>query len=254
MQTFALDKFIDIKPLEDIHLETCAGIAKAETDLSARVIPHLEMEGNWEELVKFKNAEQDRIASVRDEAESILTPQEREVFDKLTHNQKKRFMQLYKNAYCDGEFVRLRFTKPQYWGGQLDKYATFYSDKCKWSINVIHLPKIVDFVKTLPFEDLGRVLMFVTYAHMPSDLHFDRKDNPFDGRHHFIWFNPFGQKRFFLVNEQGQKEYINSKVCMFDTTKLHGSDPTPMPTYTLRVDGQLTKEFCEKVGLEWQKR
>lgn len=254
MQTVELDKFIDIAPLEECHLEICAGIAKSHTDLSARVNPHFEMEGSWEQLVKYKSEEVDRIAAVKDDGEDLLTEAEYEYFKDLTHNEKKRFMQLYKNAYCDGEFVRLKFTKPHYWGGQLDKYATFYDDKCIWMYDMIHFPKTIDFINSLPFADVGRILLFVTYAHMPSDLHYDRKDNPFDGRHHFMWFNPFGQKRFFLVDENGNKQYINSKVAMFDTTRLHGSDPSPMATYTLRVDGQLDEAFCNKIGLPWTKR
>lgn len=248
-----LDKFIDIAPLEACHLEICAGIAKSNTDLSARVIPHLELEGSWEELLKFKSNEADRLAAVKDEGEDLLTENEFNYFKELSHVERKRFMQLYKNAYCDGEFVRLKFTKPKYWGGVEDKYATFYSDKCMWTQEVMHFPKTMDFINSLPFVDVGRILLFFTYAHMPSDLHFDRTDDPFDGRHHFIWFNPFSQKKFFIVDGE-QKQYIDSKVCMFNTTHLHGSDASRQATYTLRVDGQLSKEFCDKVGLTWQPR
>ena len=117
-----LEAFLNIQSLEDCHLEICSGISQSKTNLSSRVIPHYEMQGNQAELLKFKNSEGARIANVAEDGLGHLNDSEKEVFKGLTHEQKKKFMLLYKKAYCDGEFVRLKFTKPEF---QSQKFATF---------------------------------------------------------------------------------------------------------------------------------
>ena len=246
-----LEPFIDVNLLEECHLEICAGIAKSKTNMSSRVIPHFEMQNNLAALIDFKNSEGARIANVASENEDLLTAEENVYFQTLSHEEKKRFLQLYKKAYWDGEFVRLKFPKVEF---RNDKWATFYSSKCEWHPNVEHFPKLRKFIETLPFTEIGRVLFFVTYHYLHSDVHYDRKDNWYDGQNHFIWFNPFGKKKFFLMDDKGQKSYVKSKAAFFDTSALHGTEPLPEMSYSLRVDGQLAKDFCQKTGIKWKSR
>jgi len=245
-----LDNFIDVKPLEDLHFDNCIGIAKSKATPSTRLIPHLEMQGRWKEAVDYKNNEQARIAAVADEAEKNLKPEEIEAYRKLTYVEKRHFWRLYWNGYTEGDFVRVRFTKNEF---LTDKFATFYADKTEESINYPHFTKVMDWVKTLPFREIGRVMFFVTNHYMHTDMHFDRRDDWYDGRFHFIWFNPFSMKKFFLVNGY-DKEYVDNKAIFFDTSYLHGAEPCDRTTYTFRVDGQFTEEFCERTGIKWKQR
>lgn len=246
-----LEPFIDVNLLEACHLEICAGIAKSKSNMSSRVIPHFEMQNNIPALIEFKNSEGARIANVAAENEELLTPEEKNYFSGLSHEERKRFLQLYKKAYWDGEFVRLKFPKVEY---RNDKWATFYDSKCEWHPNIEHFPKLKKFIETLPFNEIGRVLFFVTFHYLHSDVHYDRKDNWYDGRNHFIWMNPFGKKKFFLMDDKGQKSYVKSKAAFFDTSLLHGTEPLPEMSYSLRVDGHLNKDFCNKTGIKWKSR
>lgn len=248
---YDLDQFIDVSILESHHLETCAGIAQSKTFMSSRVIPHFEMQNNIPELIKFKKQEGYRVAQIFDEGARHLNFEEKRVFAKLTHEQKKRFLQLYKKAYWDGEYVRVAYPRKEFW---TEHDSIFYSDKCEWQENAQHFPGLKKFIASLPFIDIGRVAFFITYHYLHSDVHYDRENNVYDGSHHYIWINPFKNKRFFLLDDDGQKTYVNSKVAIFDGMKLHGSEPADQMTYTLRVDGQLSEEFCQKVGLPWKQR
>lgn len=247
-----LDSYINVSQLEDCHLEICAGIAKSKTNMSSRVIPHLEMQSDFNKVIEFKTNESARIGNVASEgSEHLKTEQEKEYFNSLSHEQKKRFLQLYKNAYWDGEFVRIKFTKPDC---AQHAFATFHDSMCEWHENASHFPKTMEFIKSLPFREIGRVLFFVSYHYLHTDVHYDRKDDCFDGRHHFVWLNPFNQKKFFLVDDNKKKHTISSKSAFFNTRYLHGAEPSEKMTYSLRVDGQLDEDFCKKTGILWQAR
>lgn len=247
-----LDANINTAELEQCHLEICAGIAKSEVNVSSRVMPHLEMNANLEELINYKNKENSRIYTVANAvANESLTENEKKYYSELNFEQKKKFLQLYKKAYADGEFVKIKFTKSAHAD---ELFATFNNSMCELHPNAQHFPQTMKFISGLPFIETGRILLFVSYHYLHSDVHFDRRDECFDGRNHFIWFNPFKKKSFFLIDENGDRKFVDSKSAFFNTRYLHGSLPSPFMTYTLRIDGQLTKKFCEQNGILWAKR
>lgn len=247
-----LDQYLSVEQLEECHLEICAGIARSQVNTSCRVMPHYEMSGDFENLIKFKNNEMARIASVANSnACESLTEEENNFISNLNFEQRKKFLKLYKKAYSDGEFVRIKFTKNDC---AHNLFATFHDSMCEMHSNSQFFPKTLQFINKLPFIEIGRILIFVSYHYIHSDVHYDRKDDCFNGQNHFIWFNPFKNKSFFLVDQNNDKKFIESKSAFFNTRYLHGSLPAQQMTYSLRVDGQLTKEFCETTGLLWKQR
>lgn len=245
-----LDPFIDISDLEKLHLRICQGIVLSNRDLSTRLIPHYEAEGNVQSAIDFKNVEAARIAAVRDEAIDKLTAEEIKIYNSLNYNQKRTFLEIYKGAYNDGEFIRIRFTKNK---NLHDKFSTFYSDTTELTDNARHFPELLNWIGTLPFIDVGRILLIITKHHLPGDLHYDRRDDWLDGRHHFIWMNPFNQKKF-SIYDQYTEIPVTNKAIFFDTSNIHGAGKNNKTVYSLRVDGQLSKEFCEKAGIPWKQR
>ena len=133
-----LDDLINVSELEACHLEICAGIAKSKTNMSSRVIPHFEMQKDFDQLFRYKSSEQARIDSVANEGSEILrTEEEKNYFNQLTHEQKKRFLQLYKKAYSDGEYVRLKFPKNEF---LRHSFSTFNDSMCEWHPNSEFFP------------------------------------------------------------------------------------------------------------------
>ncbi len=247
-----LDTYIDVQKLEACHLEICAGLARSETNISSRVMPHFEMQNEIEKLIAFKNNEDSRIYNVATaDVNESLSDEERKYFLKLNFEQRKKFLQLYKKAYTDGEFVKLRFTKPEF---DTHKFSTFDAAMTTEHANAQFFPETMAFINNLPFAEIGRILFFVSYHYLHGDVHYDRKDHCFDGKNHFLWLNPFNNKSFFLFDENNQKQFIESKAAFFNTRFLHGALPSNHMTYSLRIDGQFTKEFCDQAELLWSKR
>jgi hypothetical protein len=250
MKIWNLDPYIDVDLLENLHLKICQGIALSNRDLATRVIPHYEMQGNLNLAIDFKNSDSNRISAVADHAEDILTNEEKEIYRSLDYNQKRTFLELYKNAYNDGEYVRIRFTKKEY---LLDTFSTFYSSTTDWTENTKYFKDLIDWIYLLPFIDIGRILIFVTKHYMHGDLHYDRRDEWLNGKHHFIWLNPFNQKKFCLYD--GYTEIpITSKSAFFDTRYIHGSKIHDKSVYSIRIDGQLTEQFCKQADIPWTSR
>lgn len=244
-----LDEYIDITPLETMHLSICRGISQSSRDYSTRIIPHHEALGNIEAALNYKNNEISRISSIRNDFSDILSPSELEIFNTLNYNQRRMFLELYKGGYTDGEFVRLRFTKEQH---LYDKFSTFYSDTTDITENTKFFPELMSWINTLPFTDIGRILIFVSKHHLPGDLHYDRRDDWMDGRHHFIWINPRGKK--FSIYDGNTEISVNSKAVFFDTSYIHGAGKNLYTSYSLRIDGHLNKDFCDKAGILWRPR
>jgi hypothetical protein len=252
MNFTCLEKYIDISELESCHAEICYGLSKSEVNLSARLVPHLEMsDASLSEIIRFKSEEGSRVVEILKEAHEIFTKAELYYYRALNHEQKKRFLLFYKGAFCDGEYVRLRYPSRDF---REFPESIFYSENCEWHPNSKYFKRTLQFIKKLPFIDLGRVLFFVTYQYIKSDIHYDRKNDCYDGRHHYLWINPFKRKRFFLLHSNGVKQYINSRICIFDGTILHGCEASDTHSYTLRIDGQLSQDFCQRANIAWRER
>ncbi len=246
-----LDSFIETSKLEECHLEICYGLSKSEVNLASRPIPHYEAENQIEKLIPYKLREGDRVSEILNEHRSLLNKEELIYYKSLSHEQKKRFLLFYKQSYCEGEYVRIRYPQKNYYS---EPEAIFQERKCDWHTNHKFFPKTLAFIKSLPFTEIGRILFFVSYHHLPSDVHFDRENTCYNGKNHYLWFNPFNSKKFFMLEESGEKDYIDSKCAIFNGRKLHGSEPGPHHSYTLRIDGQLSEEFCNLAKLDWVKR
>lgn len=249
-QIWNLDEHINISGLEQLHLDICRGIALSTRDLGTRLVPHYEALGDIKGAIAFKNQEGARITAVRDCATECMTGKELDIYNSLNYNQKRVFLEIYKGGYTDGEFVRIRFTKKE---NLEDKFATFYSKTTELTENSQYFPELLEWVNTLPFTDIGRILIIITKHHLPGDLHYDRRDDWLDGRHHFLWLNPFGRKKFSVFD--GYKEIeIKTKAMFFDTGCIHGSRVNDTSVYTIRVDGQFTESFCKENNIPWMQR
>jgi hypothetical protein len=98
------------------------------------------------------------------------------------------------------------------------------------------------------FESYGRVLIFLNEK--GTDV-LDHRDY-FDGiskKDQFIWISPLGTKNFY-VRDEIEKFFVKSRFCIFDNANIHGGDPSPVATFSIRVDGIFTRKFLKKTGLD----
>jgi hypothetical protein len=106
---------------------------------------------------------------------------------------------------------------------------------------------LMDFIRTLPFESTGRMMIMYDTVRREIPAHRDHVES--DILHEFIWFRTNLKKPFYMLNhETGEKKYIESYSAWFDSVnQFHGSDPYEGLAVSIRVDGIFTEEFRKKI-------
>ncbi len=102
---------------------------------------------------------------------------------------------------------------------------------------------LMDFIATLPFKALGRVLVIYDETGVAVPAHRDHLDTELC--HEFIWFRTNLNKPFYILNHHtNEKLYVESYSAWFDTVnQFHGSDAHQGLAFSIRVDGIFTDEF-----------
>jgi hypothetical protein len=131
---------------------------------------------------------------------------------------------------------------------QPDSY--FDLDKTElWSLteSASEFALLMDFIKTLPFQSTGRMLIMYDDAPRPVPAHRDHIETEIC--HEFLWFRTNRKKPFYMLNNHtGEKLYVDSYSAWFDSVnQFHGSDPIDGLSFSIRVDGIFTDEFRKQI-------
>ncbi|MEJ7669068.1 MAG: hypothetical protein WKH97_10125 [Casimicrobiaceae bacterium] len=111
---------------------------------------------------------------------------------------------------------------------------------------------LMDFIETLPFKVIGRMLIIYDDAGNAVPAHRDHLN--FEICHNFVWFRTSLRKPFYVLNnETNEKRYVKSYSAWFDTVKqFHGTDISPGLSFSVRVDGVFTDELHKQIPvLRW---
>ena len=99
-------------------------------------------------------------------------------------------------------------------------------------------PRTVAFVKSLPFKEIGRVVIFGLEANHHAPLHRDSEPGRDLTVAQSISFSPRGNKRLYLVDaEGGSRTVVKAPIYWFNDMDYHGVLPDPFFRYSVRVDG-----------------
>lgn len=106
---------------------------------------------------------------------------------------------------------------------------------------------LIDFIRTLPFQATGR--MMIMYDDAPREVPAHRDHVETEICHEFVWFRTNLRKPFYLFDyHTGEKKYVETYSAWFDSVnQFHGSDPSEGLSFSIRVDGRFTEEFREKI-------
>lgn len=132
-----------------------------------------------------------------------------------------------------------------------DFWKKHLQSDCEWTENSKHFPKTIEFINKLPFEQIGRVLFFITEPHQNVLTHYDGGAGGSRDRQNteMIYFRPLSKKKLFIFDEkQDEKILINSTASYWNDMDWHGALPTETKSFSLRVDGIFTEQFRQ--GLE----
>lgn len=119
----------------------------------------------------------------------------------------------------------------------------------EWEPNARHFPRLKEWLKTLPFSDIGRVMFFCTRAGEEVPTHRDHVVAPHKDHCINVWFD--APRPTYVYNcLTDDKIYLPpTRAYFFNNRDYHGVDAEPRFRYTLRIDGTFTDEMQAKLGL-----
>ena len=109
-------------------------------------------------------------------------------------------------------------------------------------------PRTVAFVRSLPFVEVGRVVVFGIESNDHAPAHRDSEPGRALGIAHCINFDPRGDKRFYLVDPENRaRTVVDSRIYWFNDMDYHGVEAAPSFRYSLRIDGVFEPEFLRRL-------
>lgn len=100
------------------------------------------------------------------------------------------------------------------------------------------------------FEEIGRVIFFLSNPYHGGQIHTDYPDllgKPNNVKDEFLWIRFDKRKNFFIYDESThEKFYMDGYVNFFNNKDYHGSDPSELHCFSLRIDGIFKDEFKNK--------
>jgi hypothetical protein len=241
-----MDQYINHDQDQQLHIECCKGLAVSrgyKTGMfGGAIIP--------EERSRFGNKDGYSEMLYHLEKHDPLGDHKRaleEIAD--TVDPKFRSQAFYRYAY-----YALGAAIPWFFGLYL-KENTFWNkteDLGNWTEDAKHFPKLVQYIKTLPFKVVGRVLFFTSYPNAGVATHRDDIIAEHSDHNINIFFTPGWRPSFIWDEIRKEKVYLPSGASSyyFNNRDYHGVDPEPVFRYTLRIDGTFTDELCEQLDLE----
>ena len=138
------------------------------------------------------------------------------------------------------------------WDDKANPRAEDGSDKDFTPLAKRHFPRLVAFVKALPFESVGRCNILGLEANHHGTVHNDG-DGGDPEPEHFITLCPRKNKRLFLWDEdKREKTVIASRAYWFNDHGYHGVEPDPFFRYSVRVDGVFRGDFLARLKRDGQ--
>jgi hypothetical protein len=115
-----------------------------------------------------------------------------------------------------------------------------------------HFPRLIAFVRSLPFAVIGRCNILGLEADHHGTVHRDG-DPDAPRADAFITLCPRGNKRLFLWDEETRtKTFVSSRVYWFNDHGYHGVEPDPYFRYSVRVDGVFREAFLARLRRDWR--
>jgi hypothetical protein len=112
-------------------------------------------------------------------------------------------------------------------------------------------PKTVAFVKSLPFQHVGRCNLMGLASNDHGTVHRDGVPEDKPKVDHFITFCPRGNKRLFLWDEEKQTKIdVRGRAYWFNDSDYHGVEADPFFRYSIRVDGVFRPDFLATLESE----
>lgn len=237
---FYLDEFVPEIDWNRLHNEISFGISQS----------------HWHKKFVSSGVHEDwkqrEITTVFNEITDRLTPDQIELFKKLkTTDEKIKFLIALTHIPHPFWLIFLRWNKRVESTGVYNKAVP---EDCHWTNDVVHFPYLKGIIEAMPFDGVGRVLLFMTEANNSTVPHFDvlnQKQRQEKMNDDFVWFSTKDNSKsvFVLDDETMVKHYPNSnkKFVWFNEMDYHGTDAVDHFSFSIRIDGRFNSRVKEKI-------
>jgi len=241
----SMDQYIDHSQDEELHIECCKGLALSSNYKMGMIYGSVPPEVSLD--FGGKNCWTDMLNNLK---EYDPTGIHRKIIEEIIDTTDKDHVLQAVYKYC---YYALGSMIPWYFALYLKK--TPFNKKTEPNENYLedckYFPKLMKYIDTLPFKQIGRILFFTTYPNAGVLTHRDsivtnHKDHNINlyfsagWRPSYIWDEITKEKTYL---EKGARSYF------FNNRDYHGVDPEPVFRYTVRIDGTFTDELCDRLGL-----
>jgi hypothetical protein len=109
-------------------------------------------------------------------------------------------------------------------------------------------PTTVAFIRSLPFVEIGRAVLFGLDANDHAPAHRDSEPGSSLEIAQSISFAPRAGKRFYVCDPQNQERHtVPAPIYWFNDMDYHGVEPDPFFRYSIRVDGVFERGFVKRL-------
>jgi hypothetical protein len=252
-----VEPFLDTAPFAGIHEEVCLALAHLPTDYtggSHRSMGIMPPSREAEALVDYNEVframsglERAILLSLADEPVD-LDPEDPgdvelgEERDLPLSRRQMRYLELRYGVYFPWK-VYYELVPNTRWTEKAQTGRNFTPEA------MLHLPRTVAFVRSLPFVTRGSVKLLGLAAHDHGTTHRDADPAVKRDADHFVIFCPAGNKRLFVWDEEARaKTFAPSRAYWFNDADYHGIEADPFFRYSIRVDGEFDPRFVEQIA------
>jgi Rieske 2Fe-2S family protein len=248
-----LAPLFDTAPLTQVDAEVCLGLSRVATSYTGGslkwmgvVAPHVQGDGyvDFMHVIEgFSREEFAAFVSLADAPGDFDLDRHRDYRfgDETDHPLTKRQMLYLKYRY--GVYfpwkVAYHLLDNVWWEDKnLGAGKAFHREACEV------FPRTVQFIRALPFREIGRVVLFGLEANDHAPLHRDTVPGSRDEVQHCITLCPRANKRFYLADpELTTRVHVTTPLYWFNDMDWHGVEPDPYFRYSIRIDGVFEPGF-----------
>jgi hypothetical protein len=235
-----LDDFIGDVDWKKLHDETSFGISQSHWH---KKFVSSGVHKKWKEK---------EITTTFLDLENSLDNEQLYLFKKLkTTDERIKFLTALKKTPHPFWLIFLRWNKRTESTGVYNKSV---AADCHWTEDAEHFPYLVEIIKQMPFDEIGRVILFMTEANNSTVPHFDvlnqkqREEKPNDD---FLWFKTKeNSKTIYVYDSDLELKYYpdqDKKFIWFNEMDYHGTDAVPHFSFSIRIDGKFNDQVKEKI-------
>ena len=252
-----LERYIDTTSFPLLHEEVCLALAQIPVGYtggchrSMRIMPEgreHEAYVDYADVIRAMTPEQFDVFRRLADDPNAIAPDARDTLEfgeeraiPLSRRQ-MLWLEVRFGVYFPWKFY-VELIPNRYWGDKSNAEGKAFT-----RIARTFFPKTIEFVHSLPFQQIGRCNIMGLQSFDHGTVHRDGEPDEQDEPDHFITFVPGGDKRLYLWDPVQRREiFVDGRAYWFNDFDYHGVESAPFFRYSIRVDGIFHEDFLERL-------